>query len=67
MTQISFPEIDFENTDGSLLISSKIKICVFCGHTLVDNYEFGISCENCGSLLVFNPNKKTPKNWREFE
>ena len=57
MSQITFPHIDLKNTKKCFVINSKLKICIECGHSNVDSYEFGISCENCGSLFVFSPLK----------
>jgi ribosomal protein L37AE/L43A len=30
-----------------------LKICVNCGNTEVEEYEFGISCELCGTSFYF--------------
>lgn len=30
-----------------------LKICVNCGNTEVEKYEFGISCELCGASFYF--------------
>jgi len=67
MNQIKFPKIDFINTEKSLLVNSGIKICVQCGNLLVDNYEFGLSCENCGSFFVFDWKKMNKKELRKNE
>lgn len=32
--------------------NSNIKICIICGNDNIESFEFGISCEECGSLLV---------------
>lgn len=35
---------------GSLLyINSNIRICIICGHDKIESYEFGVSCEECGT------------------
>ena len=34
-------------------ISKQLKICVNCGNTQVQEYEFGISCELCGTSFYF--------------
>jgi ribosomal protein L37AE/L43A len=34
-------------------VSRQLKICVACGNTQVEEYEFGISCELCGTSFYF--------------
>ncbi|HSG73598.1 MAG TPA: hypothetical protein VLA01_00160 [Nitrosopumilaceae archaeon] len=34
-------------------VSRQLKICVACGNTQVEEYEFGISCELCGTAFYF--------------
>ncbi len=34
-------------------VDSRIRICVTCGSTVVDVYEYGISCEKCGTSVYF--------------
>jgi ribosomal protein S27E len=34
-------------------ISRQLKICVNCGNAQVQEYEFGISCELCGTSFYF--------------
>lgn len=34
-------------------VSRQLKICVACGNMQVDEYEFGISCEQCGTSFYF--------------
>ena len=53
MAKILFPLTNLKKTENSSSVDSGIKICVLCGHSLVDICEFGISCEKCGSFLVF--------------
>lgn len=31
--------------------NNDIKICINCGNSKIDSYEFAISCEDCGILL----------------
>ena len=35
------------------LVSRQLKICIACGNTQVEEYEFGISCERCGTSFYF--------------
>ena len=38
--------------NSELKIKNKdIKICINCGNSKIDSYEYGISCEDCGILL----------------
>ena len=30
-----------------------VRICISCGNPNVEEYEFGISCERCGSSFYF--------------
>ncbi len=34
-------------------VSKQLRICIACGNTQVDEYEFGISCELCGTSFYF--------------
>ena len=34
-------------------VSRQLRICVACGNTQVEEYEFGISCEQCGTSFYF--------------
>ena len=34
-------------------ISRQIKICVACGNMDIEEYEFGLSCERCGTSFYF--------------
>lgn len=34
-------------------VSKQLRICVACGNTQVEEYEFGISCERCGTSFYF--------------
>ena len=51
------PYIVYESTEKNLLVDHRLRICVECGQSNVENYEFGLSCENCGALLIFIPKK----------
>ena len=31
--------------------NSEVRICIICGCDKIESFEFGISCEECGSLL----------------
>jgi ribosomal protein L37AE/L43A len=44
-------------------ISWHLKICVNCGNTKVQVYEFGISCELCGTSFYFG---KYPPEEHQF-
>ena len=57
MTKTKIPNIEYDATEKNLLVDHRLRICVECGQTNVENYEFGISCENCGTLLIFDPLK----------
>ena len=35
-------------------LARHLKICVNCGNTEVQEYEFGISCEICGLTFYFD-------------
>ena len=35
------------------IVSRQLKICIACGNTEVQEYEFGISCEICGTSFYF--------------
>lgn len=56
MTQ-TIPYVDYKFTERNLLVDSRLKICIECGHDKVEHYEFGISCEICGVLHIFDPQK----------
>lgn len=43
-------------------IRRQIRICVACGNTKVEEYEFGISCEVCGTSFYFGRIYQTEKN-----
>ena len=58
----TIPCIDYNQTQRNLLVDPRLKICIECGHEKVERYEFGISCENCGVLHVFDP-QKTPQKY----
>ena len=34
-------------------VSRQLRICVACGNIYVEEYEFGISCERCGTSFYF--------------
>lgn len=34
-------------------VSRQLRICVACGNKEVEEYEFGISCERCGTSFYF--------------
>lgn len=34
-------------------ISRQLRICVACGNSQVQEYEFGLSCELCGTSFYF--------------
>lgn len=41
-----------EKEDDPLICKNlNIRICTICGHDKIESFEFGISCEECGSLL----------------
>lgn len=40
-----------KENDPLVCKNSKIRICTICGHDQIEFFEFGISCEECGSLL----------------
>ena len=54
MHELTPPIIDLNNTPDELRANSRLRICVECGHLKPDTFEFGISCELCGSLFVFH-------------
>ena len=60
MTQI-IPYVNYKLTEESLLVDSRLKICIECGQDKVESYEFGISCEICGVLHIFDPQKTSQK------
>lgn len=64
MNKILIPKIDLEKTSEQFKVNSRLKICLECGHSNLDVFEFGISCEFCGSLFVFSA-KKQYQNRRE--
>lgn len=64
MRKINIPNIEYESTEKNLLVDHRLKICVECGQSNVENYEFGISCENCGTLVIFDPLKISKKYLR---
>lgn len=66
MTQLTPPIIDLNNTPDELRANSRLQICVECGHLKPDKFEFGISCEICGSLFVFYKKNHT-KRKKRFE
>ena len=66
MSELIFPNVNYGQTSQNLLVDSRLKICIECGHSIVDKYEFGISCEDCGILLIYNPVKKSGQKWREL-
>ena len=39
--------------EENCLIRRQIRICIACGNSQVDEYEFGISCERCGTSFYF--------------
>jgi len=55
------PCIDYDLTDEHLLVDPRLKICIECGQSKVEYHEFGISCESCGTLLIFSPLKSKTK------
>ena len=63
MNGLKIPKINYQNTEKKFLIDSRLRICIECGHSEIDYYEFGLSCENCGSLHLFMPSKKIPVGW----
>ena len=46
-------EIIKKKTNDPKLIykNSRIKICILCGYDKIESYEFGVSCEDCGTLF----------------
>ena len=64
MKRLTIPNVDYTFTENKLLVDPRLKICTECGQSNVENYEFGISCEFCGTLLIFNPHKAVHKNGR---
>ncbi|NIM25911.1 MAG: hypothetical protein GTN97_02100 [Nitrosopumilaceae archaeon] len=64
MSKLTVPNVDYNFTEKNLLVDPRLKICTECGQSSVENYEFGISCEFCGTLLIFNPQKAAHTNWR---
>ena len=66
MRKIIIPNIEYESTEKNLLVDHRLRICIECGQSNVENYEFGISCENCGSLIIFDP-LKISRNRLEVE
>lgn len=66
MSELILPNVNYGKTEKKFLVDSRLKICIECGHSGVDNYEFGISCENCGTLFLYNPLKKPAQKWREL-
>lgn len=65
MKELISPIIDLNNTPDELRANSRLRICVECGHPKPDTFEFGISCEMCGSLFVFY--KKNSAKKRSYE
>jgi len=47
----SFPKVT-KNNFKKKGISKDIKICLECGSGKIEELEFGISCEDCGVLLL---------------
>ena len=46
----------FKEKDGKedrQVVSKQLKICIACGNSDVQEYEFGISCEICGTSFYF--------------
>ena len=39
------------NGDTLICKNLDVKICLICGCEKIEFFEFGISCEECGSLL----------------
>ena len=64
MNEVLIPKIDLKKTSEEFKVNSRLKICLECGHSNLDVFEFGISCEFCGSLFVFS-DKKQLQNRRE--
>jgi len=63
MEKIKIPHVDMRNTEKQLLVNCNLKICIECGYSHIEQYEFGLSCENCGALLLFNQ-FKSKNEWR---
>ena len=59
MKEHIIPIIDLKNTSDELRINCKLQICVECGHTNLDKFEFGLSCEFCGTLFVFSEKRNS--------
>ena len=43
-------------------VSKQLRICVACGNPHIEEYEFGISCELCGTSFYFGRVKSKDKN-----
>ena len=53
----TIPFVNYKLTDEKLLVDPRLKICIECGQSKIESYEFGISCEICGILHIFDPGK----------
>lgn len=40
-----------EKTDELVYMHPEIRICLICGNDKIESHEFGISCEECGTLF----------------
>ena len=41
-----------EKKDDLLIVKNvDIRICIICGNDQIESYEFGLSCEECGTLM----------------
>ena len=40
-----------EKTDELVYVNPDLKICIICGSEKIESYEFGVSCEECGTLF----------------
>ena len=40
-----------EKTDELVYVNPDIRICLICGDDRIESHEFGISCEECGTLF----------------
>jgi len=44
--------IEKKTNDPKLIYKNfQIKICILCGYDKIESYEFGVSCEDCGTLF----------------
>lgn len=48
------PKLTYQEKNDEPLVCKNIniRICTVCGDDRIESFEFGISCEECGSLLV---------------